>query len=353
LTVGSALGERVTDQFLQADPNRVLQFPHDHGKHSDFHTEWWYFTGNLTSPQRDFGFQLTFFRRSLAAERPALDSSWTARDLYPAHFALTDKTGKRFFHFDIISREGPNLAGAAQGDLDVRVRDWSVKRENDKISLAAEQGHVGISLILTALKPITLHGKKGYSVKGENENQASHYYSYTRLAANGTINLDGKAYTVNGLAWMDHEFGSSILTEDQAGWDWFSLQLDDGTDLMVFHLRKKDGTLEKAFGTLVSPEGVSAYLVGKDIEILPKGKWKSDVTDALYPAEWIISLKGTDTVLEVTPAVSHQELAASRSTQVVYWEGAVNLRGSHHGKAVKGSGYAELTGYAHSMGGRL
>ncbi len=353
LAGGSIVGQTASNDFVQANPQRVLQFPRDHGKHPDFQTEWWYFTGNLTSPEKDFGFQLTFFRRSLTTQPIKLDSKWTVRDLYPAHFALTDKTEKQFFHFDIISREGPDLAGAAIDDLDVRVRNWTVKRQNNHILLSAEQGDIAVRLTLNALKPLVLHGKNGYSVKGENENQASHYYSYTRLAANGMVNLSGKTYPVQGLAWMDHEFGSSILTSDQEGWDWFSLQLDDGTDLMVFHLRKKGGGYEKPFGTLVRPDGSAIYLTGRDIEILPRGKWKSQVTDASYPAEWVISLKETDTMLEVKPAVSDQELATKSSTQVIYWEGAVHITGRHEGKQVKGYGYAELTGYAHSMGGRL
>lgn len=350
---GSTLGQTGNDEFSHAKPDRILQFPMDHGKHPDFHTEWWYFTGNLTSPNRDFGFQLTFFRRTLTTHRPKLDSNWTVRDLYPAHFAVTDKTGKRFFHFDIISREGPNLAGAALNDLDVQVRNWSAKRENDRILLTAEQGDVGVNLVLTALKSVTLHGKNGYSAKSNDENQASHYYSYTRLAASGTVTLDGQVYAVQGLAWMDHEFGSTMLAADQEGWDWFSLQLDDGADLMVFRLRKKDGTSERPFGTLVSPDGSSTCLVGDDINIRSKGQWKSPVTGAIYPAAWTISLKGPDTILEVAPVLPDQELTALRSTQVVYWEGAVNVHGRHQGKDVKGSGYAELTGYAHSMGGRL
>ncbi len=353
LPVSSVFSEEEMSVFLQADPGRVLQFPRDHGKHPDFQTEWWYFTGNLTSPDKDFGFQLTFFRRSLVRERPKLDSHWTARDLYPAHFALTDKTGKRFYHFDMIAREGPNLAGAAQDDLEVRVRNWSVKREGERLILEAQQGDVAIKLALTPLKPVVLHGKDGYSRKGNNESQASHYYSFTRLAARGTVTLAGKEYAVEGLAWMDHEFGSSILAGDQAGWDWFSLQLDDGTDLMVFHLRRKDGSFETPFGTLVSPDGAAVPLVGDDLTIVPRGQWRSPVTNALYPAAWTITVKKTDTTLEVAPAVSDQELSAGKSTQVIYWEGAVHLRGRHQGRPVTGAGYAELTGYAHSMGGRL
>ncbi len=337
LPAGSGFSAEETPRFAQADPRRVLQFPRDHGKHSDFQTEWWYFTGNLTSPDKNFGFQLTFFRRSLLPERPKLDSDWTARDLYPAHFALTDKTDKRFYHFDIIAREGPNLAGAAADDLDVHVRNWRVKRDQERLMLEAQQNGAAINLTLTPLKPIVLHGKNGYSRKGDDEHQASHYYSFTRLAAQGTVRLLGKEYAVEGLAWMDHEFGSSILSKDQAGWDWFSLQLDDGTDLMVFHLRKKDGAFETPFGTLVAPDGVATYLRGDDIAILPQGQWRSPATNALYPAGWQISVKKTDTVLSVAPAVPDQELSAGRSTQVIYWEGAVNVSGRHQGRPVAGA----------------
>jgi predicted secreted hydrolase len=340
-------------EFSQADPTRVMSFPRDHGKHPDFQTEWWYFTGNLTARDREFGFQLTFFRRSLFTKRVNLASNWAAKDLYPAHFAITDKTGKRFFHFEAMSREGPNLAGASDNDLDVSVGSWSARGAGDSIVLAAAAEGVELKLTLRPAKAMVLQGQNGYSRKGDSENQASHYYSFTRLSAQGAVTIGEESYSVEGLAWMDHEFGSSILSSDQAGWDWFSLQLDDGSEVMVFHLRKKDGTFEKPFGTLVTANGVAKYLSGDQISIVANRTWKSPKTGAAYPAAWTIRLKDSNARLEVVPSMEDQELSAKKSTQVVYWEGAVQIQGISQGVPVRGSGYAELTGYAHSMGGRL
>jgi len=330
-----------------------MSFPRDHGKHPDFQTEWWYFTGNLAGRGQEFGFQLTFFRRGLFSERVSLESDWSVRDLYPAHLAVTDKTGKRFFHYETMSREGPNLAGASERDLDVHVKDWSARRTDEGIVLSARAEGVGLALTLKPAKPMVLHGNNGYSRKGDAEDQASHYYSFTRLSARGVLAIGDESYPVEGLAWMDHEFGSSILSEDQVGWDWFSLQLDDGSEVMAFHLRRKDGTVERPFGSLVSQDGTVQYLTGDQISIVPNRIWKSPKTGALYPAGWTIRLKDSNTRLEVVPAMQDQELSGARSTQIVYWEGAVDIEGSHEGAPVRGSGYAELTGYAHSMGGRL
>jgi predicted secreted hydrolase len=339
--------------FKEAVPGRVFSFPRDHGKHPEFQTEWWYFTGNLRSDNQEWGFQLTFFRRSLVKEPVRKDSSWAVRDLYPAHFALTDVKNRRFFHADLISREGPGLAAASTEDLMVQVRDWKALRHEEKIRITAREKGYALDLELIPEKPVVLHGDAGFSRKGEAENQASYYYSITRLKAQGHLTFQGIKHDVTGLAWMDHEFGSSILLKDQVGWDWFSLQLDDGTDLMLFYLRRKDGTLDLPFGAFVQADGRTMDLAGQKIVASTKSTWTSTRTGALYPSGWTIQVPSQGIHLDVTPLVNDQELVTGGSTRIVYWEGAVAFQGTREGKPVRGKGYTELTGYAHPMEGRL
>lgn len=340
-------------EFANAVPGRHLAFPRDHGKHPDFQTEWWYFTGNLRSLSNRWGFQLTFFRRALARRPAPWHSDWTVRDVYPAHFALTDIGDKRFFHTELMSREGPGLAAAASDTLDVHVRDWRASLQGDTIRLHAQENDYALDLKLVPQKAPVLHGDGGYSIKGGMSGQASYYYSLTRLTAEGTVRFEGITHEVSGLAWMDHEFGSSILLPDQAGWDWLSVQLDDGSELMLFYLRNKDGSRDKIFGTLVPRTGSPIDLDRYPVVVTATGTWKSPRTGATYPSRWEIRIPDLDVELSVKPALSDQELSSDKSTSIVYWEGSVDVKGSRKGRAVSGRGYVELTGYAHSMGGRL
>lgn len=343
-------------ELLIADrsPRRILTFPKDHGQHPDSQTEWWYFTGNLESEgDRRWGFQLTFFRSAFVEEPARRASAWAVRDLYPAHFAITDIFNHGFFHSELLTRKGPGLAHAAPDDLDVGVRDWRATRRGEEIHISARELDYALDLQLVPLKPVVLHGDAGYSRKGDSEDQASYYYSFTRLKAEGTLTFKGTSYKVAGLAWMDHEFGSSILKEDQSGWDWFSLQLDDGTEVMIFHLRRKDNTFERPHGTYVPREGPAIDLGNERIVISPKGSWTSPKTKAVYPSGWIVEIPGQDIRLEVVPAIEAQELASGSSIGIIYWEGAVTVRGVRGRNKVAGRGYAELTGYAHPMEGLL
>ncbi len=343
----------LAEDFARAVPGRELVFPQDHGKHPDFQTEWWYFTGNLISGHNRWGFQLTFFRRAVAKRPPPWRSVWTVRDVYPAHFALTDTKGERFFHTELMAREGPDLAGAAPDKLHVWVRDWSATAEDDAIRLRARQDDCDLDLRLIPVKPPVLHGKKGYSSKGISPTQASYYYSFTRLKAQGVLTVNGASHAVDGYAWMDHEFGSSILLESQAGWDWFGIQLDDGSELMLFYLRNRDGTRDRIFGTFVPKETSPVNLKAQELSIEATGTWKSPHSGAVYPSGWRVRIPSLDLDLGVTPILRDQELSTGRSTSIVYWEGAVDASGVIAGAPVKGHGYVELTGYAHGMAGRL
>ncbi len=473
--LGQCLCPAADPPFEQAMPGRKLAFPRDHGKHPEFETEWWYFTGNLESADgKWFGVQLTFFRRGLVRDLPIRNcgqrstfpggppfgrkveaagsapqyaeftvpkrgvqavfkefsergserttllhnlhdrerpqpsimvsarhhknslegenhpmfqefseggsggttllqkgfppeilpvrnqlgtkrkSAWAVKDLYMGHFAVADLTNKTFSHAEVISREGPGPAGAAEEDLSVRIRNWSADKTGRTIRLRAHEKGLALDLTLDPVKPPVLHGEQGFSRKGDSESQASYYYSFPRLEASGTLTVNGTPTQVRGSVWMDHEFASSILTPEQAGWDWFGLQLDDGTEVMVFQLRGKDGTFERPFGTFVEKDGTAVPLSGEAVSVAQTGRvWKSPHSGAVYPAGWTVEVPGKGIRLEVSPALADQELSTAKSTQVTYWEGSVEVSGRHHGRPVKGKGYVELTGYAHTMGGRL
>ena len=340
-------------EFEKAKEGRIFSFPQDHGKHPGFETEWWYFTGNLKSKDRKWGTQLTFFRRSLFDKSAKGSSKWLVRDLYPGHFAITDITGGKFFHSEIISREGPGLAEAASDHLSVRIKDWRASMDGGAITLRAVDGPYEIDLSLTPEKPIIFHGENGFSVKGNDPKQASYYYSFTRLKAEGALVFNGSRFEVTGSMWMDHEFGSSILNQDQVGWDWFSLQFDNGSELMAFYLRRSDGTHEKPFATFVDQSGKSAHLSGSSVMIEAGGSWVSPRTKAKYPNEWTIEIPEKKLRIVVTPAIKDQELSNLKSTQTSYWEGAVLANGIVNAEPVHGTGYVELTGYSKSMGGQL
>lgn len=344
----------ICGRFLEASPDREILFPRDHGKHPGFETEWFYFTGHLESKEdKDWGFQVTFFRRTMFMDPPEKESAWVVRDLYPAHFAISDITAQTFFHTEMITREGPGLAEAALNRLDVRVKDWRATMENNQIRLKARSKGYSLDLVLSPLKPPVPHGDNGFSIKAGSGSQASHYYSFTRLQASGELSIGEKVFPVTGLAWMDHEFGSGIVLPDQSGWDWFSVQMDDHTELMVFNMRKRDQTKEKYFGTYVKADGSSMDLKNMTITIDALQKWQSPRTKAIYPSGWIISVKELGLDLEVQPLLKDQELVSEGATGIVYWEGAVRVEGRKKGARIRGQGYVELTGYAHPMAGRL
>ncbi|MGO8821247.1 MAG: lipocalin-like domain-containing protein [Desulfomonilaceae bacterium] len=342
-----------SDEFEKATQGRAMTFPHDHGKHPNFETEWWYFTGNLASKNHEWGTQLTFFRRGLFKKPAKKGSAWRVRDLYPAHFALADVTDNKFFHIELISREGPGLSGAANDSLNVHVKNWTASQKGEQILLKAREEQYAIDLTLTPEKPVVLHGDKGLSVKGSDTNQASYYYSYTRLSAKGALLFNGVEHHVSGLMWMDHEFGSSILSAGQVGWDWFSIQFEDGTELMAFHLRRKDGSFDKPFATFVDSSGNYTHLSGDSISITPTNFWVSPHTKAQYPLEWVIEVPERKLKLKIVPAIKDQELTAEKSSGTSYWEGAAGVSGVVGNQPVRGRGYVELTGYAKSMGGQL
>ena len=345
-------GDRIAQSaWKAADPGYALSFPRDHAAHPDHRIEWWYYTGNLRAPDgRRFGYQLTFFRFGVDRQ-PVNPSRWAVRDLYMAHFAVTDVDRGAHHVAERLNRAGIGWAGASTETLKVWNDGWAVTlderdRRSHRLAAASDDGGLAIELRLDPAAPPVLHGVNGFSQKGAELGNASHYYSLTRLRTTGRLVVGGETFDVEGLSWMDHEFGTSFLEPAQAGWDWFSIQLDDGTDLMVYVMRRIDGARDpRSSGTLVVPEGRVSLRVD-DFRLTPGRRWTSPASGAAYPVAWRIAIPPHGLELEVTAAVDAQELQTGRSTGVTYWEGAIDVQGTRGGVPVAGSGYLEMTGYA-------
>ena len=338
--------------FHQAQAGYSYTFPQDHGSHDTFLTEWWYFTGHLFTPdEQRFGYELTFFRRAVDDARVWTNpSQWAIRQLYLAHFALTDEQNKEFRFAEKISRAGLGKAGAKQGTLETWIDQWLVKAidpEHQQFVLQAETENFAIALETAALKSPVIHGLSGISRKGTYPPHASHYYSLTKLHTTGTVRVNDNTFSVTGMSWMDHEFASSDLEAGLVGWDWFSIQLETGHEIMMYWLRREDGTFDiNSSGTLVFQDGSSQHLTRSDINMTILDYWTSSKTAARYPSQWNLTISPYDIQLHISPRVADQELQTDKSTQVTYWEGAVDVSGTFSENAVSGMGYVELTGYA-------
>jgi predicted secreted hydrolase len=334
---------------------RSWVFPEDHGAHPEYRTEWWYFTGNLTDRKGNrYGYQLTFFRYGLVSAASHPENPWSVRDIYPAHFSLTDVSKKRFWHSERVSRAGPGLAGSSKTGMDIWNLNWSAKMKGDKIFLFARTGEMELRLHLKPGKPKVFHGSRGLSRKGEGKGQASYYYSFTNLVTEGYLKTPQtvQPLEVKGASWFDHEFGSNQLSKDQQGWDWFSLRLSDGRELMLYFLRKADGSVEPASaGTLIEASGQSRYLNISSASTDVLDRWKSPKSGGVYPSRWRIHVPLAGIELTVYPLVADQELITEGSTGITYWEGAVAGKGRSAGRPVTCEGYVEMTGYAGSLGG--
>lgn len=351
LDVPSFAGADVPPGFVAADGSRPLTFPEDLGAHEEFRTEWWYYTGNLQTPEgRHFGFELTVFRVGLVPPTLELppESEWYDRSLYFSHFALSDISAGRFHAFERFSRPGPGLAGAQADPYRVWLEDWQIiERAPGIYDLQAAQDGFVLDLTLNDEMGVVLHGEDGYSRKGGTATNASYYYSQPRLRAEGFVQVSATRYPVSGLAWKDHEFSTSVLDENQIGWDWFSLQLDDGPALMLFQLRERDGGISaSSSGTFIATDGIPQPIQNTGFEISVLDEWRSPHTGGVYPASWEIRLNEPDCRLAVQPWMADQEV---NFPAVTYWEGAVSFDGSCGGTPVRGNGYVELTGYAGNL----
>jgi predicted secreted hydrolase len=352
--MAAAPQDRQSMGYLQADKPVPFQFPMDHGPHLDYQTEWWYYTGNLVSNQGEpFGYQFTIFRRALLPplERTTRESVWAADQVYMAHLALTDVQAQSFQAIERFSRGAAGLAGAQAEPYQVWLEDWQIEElAPGLIRMRAGQDGLALDLVLTDAKGPILHGDRGYSRKGPQPGNASYYYSLTRLETSGSIQVDGVEHAVTGLSWMDHEWSTSGLADGQVGWDWFSIQLNDGSEMMLFQLRREDGTIDpSSSGTFIEPDGTAHHLNADEVDVQVNQTWRSPHTGANYPASWSITAPRLDLVLQIEPYLADQELNVSYA----YWEGAVAVEGRRASQEVSGRGYVELTGYAGSMQGQF
>ena len=337
------------EAFRQALPGYRFVFPRDHASHPEFKTEWWYYSGHLrTEDGLPFGYQLTFFRVGVDPSlRGDSRSRWAVRDLYLAHFAISDLRQRRFLYWERRSRGAMGSAGASVEALKVWNGTWAAEADGGPHHLIASvEGHA-LDLTLTLMKPPAIHGQNGVSQKAEGLGRASHYYSLTRMATRGTLIVAGKRQRVTGSSWMDHEFGSNQLTASQVGWDWFALQLEDGAELMLYQLRQIDGHPDPhSSGSLIHSDGRVEHLPLSAFQLEPQEMWQSSKSSGRYPTRWRVQVPERGIDLMVRAAFPDQELDTRGSTQVIYWEGSVTVSGTSGGRPISGVGYLEMTGYA-------
>jgi len=346
-------------------PGWQYQFPADHAVHSKYKTEWWYFTGNLHDVGgHDYGYELTFFRQGVLPgdETPSTRSRFVQNDFKFAHFAISDLTGKRFVYTQKLSRGAFGEAGfgappAASGPSErlAWMENWTLQPQSDgswHIQAQAEARlPMAINLTITPVKPLVIEGVDGVSQKSAGLGNASHYYSFTRLRTTGTLALGAGALPapVHGESWFDHEWASNQLAPDQVGWNWFCFQFDDQTELMLYAMRRRDGSVDPASsGTWVNADGSTEHLRREEFDLRPSKMWHSQNTGALYPLEWQVSIPSRQMVFTVEPRLDDQELVLP---SISYWEGAIRAAGRKAGREIRALGYMELTGYAGELKG--
>ncbi len=345
INIIEALSNSDTRGYNIADRVIDFNFPKDHGTHESFRNEWWYFTGNLYDDEGNrFGYQLTFFRISLSPLAITRTSDWGTNQIYMAHFTVSDIENEKFYCFEKFNRDALGLAGYQGNPFKINVEDWYILGTGDgdfPWQLYASKDGVTISLGVTPLKDIVFEGDKGLSYKSVDKTSASYYYSITRLATDGYIEIDGMRYEVSGSSWLDREWSTSTLSEDQGGWDWFSIQMNDNTEIVYFQLRYKDGSVYPYNeGLIVSSDSTTTKLDTGDIVLTVLNTWKS-TTGVVYPIKWQAEVVPLGKTLIIEAAFNQQELDLSTR----YWEGAVNIYDEQNTDEIIGTGYLEMTGY--------
>jgi predicted secreted hydrolase len=328
-------------------PMKPLSLPEDGAAHYWAQNEWWYYTGHLTAEdKREFGYELTFFKRITNEDKVPefiipIPAHWLKDVGMLGHFAVTDLKNKKFKAKE-INNFIFNRSKADEKKYDLMIDKWTAREENGKHIICAEMKGYKIELELEALKPVVLHGPDGIVNKGKAH--SNYYYSFTKMKTLGTLTVDGKPVKVAGTSWMDHEYGTMKLIAPQSGWDWFSVQLDNNCELMIYLIRNdKDKIIDTGGGTFVLPDGKTIWLTNEDIDIKILDYWYSKKTDSQYPASWEVTIKSQNLKLKVNPLLAHQELELK---PMPYWEGCVGVEGTYNDMPVKGKGYVELVGYS-------
>lgn len=354
ISVKNAVFLKDSDKFSKALKPITFDFPKDHTAHNDFALEWWYFTGNVSDQNKnDYGYQFTIFRKAMSADTIEKKSSFSSNQLYFAHLAVTDIEGNQHYHFEKFARGIKGFAGTDADPLKIYIEDWEIvglplENKNNEFNFAeqtfklkAEKGSIGINLNLVPKKKIVLHGDSGLSAKNSTAESSSYYYSITRLLTEGEIKINGKSIPVKGNSWFDREWSSTMLGKNQVGWDWFSLQLNDNSELMFFRLRDNEGNTDFSKGTIVFPDGKYATLSGKDIFLKTLENVKLE-SGNVYPSKWELSLPKYNLNLQIKTRIKDQEM----KTTVNYYEGSVRTIGTKDSKKIDGKGFVELTGYS-------
>jgi predicted secreted hydrolase len=347
-----ALSAALAADWKIAEPGWKYEFPRDHHVHREFKTEWWYFTGNLFDEDGNrFGYELTFFRHGIrpAGDRDPNASRFIVDDLKFAHFAITDVGGQQFRFEQKTSRGAFGEAGFEDGKRLAWIDHWTLAANDDGVfDLAASSEAGTLRLHLVPKKPPVIHGEDGVSVKTADGSSASHYYSLPRMETTGEMVVHGHTLRVHGESWFDHEWSSSQLGKGQVGWDWLCLQWEDGAELMLYRMRlENEGVDPGSSGTWIAPDGRTTHLGGSNFRMTPIAFWKSEASGAQYPIGWRIVLPAQHAEFTIKAALDNQEL---KLDPITYWEGAIDGNGNRDGKAMKGRGYLELTGYAGTLG---
>ncbi|SMO45863.1 lipocalin-like domain-containing protein [Gracilimonas mengyeensis] len=357
VSVAEAMGGGDEEEYLRATGPREFVFPDDHGPHPGFRTEWWYYTGNVfTEEGRQFGYQFTIFRSQLTppdstSEDASTQNNWNTNQLYLGHFAISDVAEEDHIFEERYSRGAAGLAGAQVDPYRIWLEDWEIRRVNPngsddkdfpvRIKAKMEDG-ASIDFTITPSKPLVLQGEDGYDRKGEEEGNASYYLAFTRMDTEGTITKDGEEFDISGSSWMDHEWSTSALDESQEGWDWFSIQLSNGYDLMYYQLRNDDGTVSTfTTGSLIDPAGNKTTITPEDVELEVQDTWLSPHSGAEYPSQWTMRIPRFDLQLDLATLFPDQEMDVS----VRYFEGTLSVSGNMEGKSLGGNGFIEMTGY--------
>ncbi|WP_460843962.1 lipocalin-like domain-containing protein [Noviherbaspirillum agri] len=340
LWLSAAMVFAAPPQLANVTPGRPLSFPHDFGSHPDFRTEWWYVTGWLETPdKKPLGFQITFFRSATEHDRDN-PSSFAPKQLIIAHAALSDPSVGKLLHDQRSAREGFGVAYAKEGNTDVKLDAWHLVRNGNAYRTRVAAKEFTLEFNLTPSQPPMLQGENGFSRKGPRPEQASYYYSEPHLQVTGTVTREGKPLKITGSAWLDHEWSTSVLDPEAAGWDWVGANLDDGAALVAFRIRGKDGATLWSHAALRDRNGRVTQFGPGQVRFMLQRSWRSPRTNASYPVE--VQIAAGDMAWQLTPLQDDQELDSRQSTGSVYWEGAVTL--TQDGRRV-GRGYLELTGY--------
>jgi predicted secreted hydrolase len=344
IDLNQALGGSPAEGFQRAEHPRAFHFPEDHAAHPQFRNEWWYITGNLRDTTgRHYGYQVTFFRIALIPQAPSGTSPWATNQVWMAHVALSDIQANRHWHDERLSRGAAGLAGQSHAPFKIWLEDWQIigSEQGDfpwTIDLSTES--FALNLQLSPKKPIVLQGEEGLSRKSAEPGNASYYYSMTRLETQGSLLIKGASKSVQGWSWLDREWSTSALASDQAGWDWFSLQFQEGEDLMFYRLRKKDGSTDTQSAGKWIPKDDDPLQLSKDDVVLRPLRYWSSPTGSVYPVVWEMHIARLDKRFRVEALIDDQEMV----TGIVYWEGAVKILDASTRQPL-GYGYLEMTGY--------